>query len=395
MNFVTPKGGQMYCPERAARFHKVMMTPANATPRDIYVIIFGAYDAATKAKHRDFLFTASGADVESVRDFTQFNPRYYNLSRQEAMELGDDGAFDLDDDSSDQLLGYDARAEQGNSWRVEYFDLWLWQRKIVDRLLVAEHPKFGRKVLWIWEPTGRVGKTVLASHLIDACGAVEVTGTSRDALYTIAEYVQSRGEGPPIVIFDVPRSNDGINYETVEKAKDGKFYSSKYQGVCIRYARPHVVCFANEPPQPGMLSQDRYDVIRLGVDMDLDRFRVGDEGQMTPTPAAAATAVSTAAITPKTEYDSKSKDDDTERQTPPASKCYVWDNNFDYSTEERAEFKVIHCKWDSRDSASASGGSGSGSGGAVPRHRLARQVRRQSVQRIARRAQACGSPCCS
>lgn len=56
---------------------------------------------------------------------------------------------------------------------------------------------------------------------------------------------------------------------------------------------------------------------------------------------------------PKTECDSKSEDEDTERQTPPTPKCHVWDNDFDYSTEERAEFKVIHNKWASREQAAA------------------------------------------
>jgi hypothetical protein len=85
--------------------------------------------------------------------------------------------------------------------------------------------------------------------------------------------------------------------------------------------------------------------------MDLDRFRIGDLGQITPTPAAAATAASATAITPKTECDSESEDEDTERQTTPTPECYVWDKHFDYSTEERAEFKVIHCKWASREQA--------------------------------------------
>jgi hypothetical protein len=34
-------------------------------------------------------------------------------------------------------------------------------------------------------------------------------------------------------------------------------------------------------------------------------------------------------------------------------KCHVWDNDVDYSTEERAEFKVIHNKWASREQAAA------------------------------------------
>jgi hypothetical protein len=56
---------------------------------------------------------------------------------------------------------------------------------------------------------------------------------------------------------------------------------------------------------------------------------------------------------PKTERDSKSEDEDTARQTPPTPKCHVWDNDINYSTEERAEFKVIHNKWASREQAAA------------------------------------------
>ena len=53
------------------------------------------------------------------------------------------------------------------------------------------------------------------------------------------------------------------DYVTIEKGKDGKFFNSKYEGKLVRYARPHVLCFSNQPPDLSMLSADRYNVIQL------------------------------------------------------------------------------------------------------------------------------------
>ena len=72
-------------------------------------------------------------------------------------------------------------------------------------------------------------------------------------------------------MFDLARSHEDIDYETIEKGKDGKFFNSKYEGKLVRYARPHVLCFSNQPPDLTMLSADRYHVIQLGVDLAMDR----------------------------------------------------------------------------------------------------------------------------
>jgi len=134
-----------------------------------------------------------------------------------------------------------------------------------------ESAKFGRTVHWIWEATGNVGKSVLASYFVDCCGAIEVAGTCRDSLYAICAYVEANGRGPLMILFDLARSHEDIDYETIEKGKDGNFFNSKYEGKLVRYARPHVLCFSNQPPDLTMLSADRYHVIQLGVDLAMDR----------------------------------------------------------------------------------------------------------------------------
>ena len=66
-----------------------------------------------------------------------------------------------------------------------------------------------------------------------------------------------------MILSDLSRNHEDIDYETIEKGKDGKFFNSKYEGKLVRYARPHVLCFSNQPPDLSMLSADRYNVIQL------------------------------------------------------------------------------------------------------------------------------------
>ena len=66
-------------------------------------------------------------------------------------------------------------------------------------------------------------------------------------------------------------TREDIDHETIEKGKDGKVFNSKYEGKLVRYARPHVLCFSNQPPDLTMLSADRYNVIQLNVVLAMDR----------------------------------------------------------------------------------------------------------------------------
>jgi hypothetical protein len=246
-----------------------MQTPETATPRDIYTILFGSIDLATRAKMNRYYYSENGVDLESVKDPLNFNPRYYGKSRLEAQQEGYlDAASQFNEPEPD--------------FRISYEDLFTWQREVVDTLRHREDPRFGRSVHWLWEEKGAVGKSILAAYLVDCCGAIEVAGTSNDALHAITMYCQTHGEGPKVIVFDVPRSHSGIDYETIEKAKDGKYFSGKYNATSVRYSRPHVIVFANEKPNMSKLSADRYKTRHL-VDLDMTR-------PVAPTPAAVVDA---------------------------------------------------------------------------------------------------------
>jgi hypothetical protein len=257
MSFVTPKGGAKWDAEVTARFAKVMQDPAGATPRDVYCVLFGSLDPATRGKVNRFYYGDAGIDLESVRDAMVFVPQFYGRTRLEAQQS--------------EHLAPTQFNEANAEFRINFDDLYPWQKKVVGMLDVRENAKFGRTVHWLWESTGNVGKSILASYLVDNCGAIEVGGNSHDALFAITEFCKIHGEGPRVIIFDLARSHSGLDYETIEKAKDGKFFSGKYGAASVRFARPHVICFSNEEPDLEKLSRDRYNVVHLGVDLPLDR----------------------------------------------------------------------------------------------------------------------------
>lgn len=138
------------------------------------------------------------------------------------------------------------------------------QLEICDMFKDDEHPIFGRKIYWFWEKNGNWGKSITATYMIDNMNATEVSGKGADVLCGIAKLIETQGQCPPIVIYDIPRCNvDFVSYMSIEKLKDGKFFSGKYESGMVRYNKPHIICFANEPPDMDKLSLDRWIVKEL------------------------------------------------------------------------------------------------------------------------------------
>jgi len=121
-----------------------------------------------------------------------------------------------------------------------------WQKKIADKYNEYASPVC-RSIDWYWEPTGNIGKSVLCKYFVDQKGAIVISGKGNDCLYAIQQYVEKNGEGPDIVIMDVPRSvGEYISYTAIEKVKDGCFFSGKYEGGMVRINTPHIIMFSNE-----------------------------------------------------------------------------------------------------------------------------------------------------
>lgn len=147
--------------------------------------------------------------------------------------------------------------------KVTYDALRPWQKVIADRYEEPEDPVFGREIHWYWEPTGNVGKTILAKYFVDQKGAIVVGGKGADMRHAIAEYVTKHEEGPTMVVINLPRCVDHVSWEGIENVKDGLFFSGKYESGMCRFNSPHIVMFGNAEPPYEKLSGDRWVVRRI------------------------------------------------------------------------------------------------------------------------------------
>jgi len=135
-----------------------------------------------------------------------------------------------------------------------------WQAALLD--VVEEDPN-PRAIHWIWENTGNVGKSWMANYLGCLKGATILTaGKKVDMAYIYAQKPTN------IVIFDLSRTTetteeqrkhflDGI-YSLAEDLKNGRVVSTKYESKTVFFSPPHVVFFANFPPDMTKWSADRY-----------------------------------------------------------------------------------------------------------------------------------------
>lgn len=134
-----------------------------------------------------------------------------------------------------------------------------WQEELKNILLTKPDK---RTVYWYWDREGGSGKTEFCRYMKRLHGAVYVSGKAHDVKYAIASLLEL--QPIKIVIWDVPRSIlDYISYEAVENVKNGLFFCGKYESKMVDINPPHVVIFANEPPNEYKLSKDRWKVVEI------------------------------------------------------------------------------------------------------------------------------------
>jgi hypothetical protein len=159
------------------------------------------------------------------------------------------------------------KTRNGKRWssKEEIIDEWEddkvrpWQQEI---LKIIEGQADKRKIYWYWDKKGNCGKTTLAKHIIlNNKRAIYVNGSTNDIKCAIS----SMEKMPKIVIWDLPRTNEGkISYSGIEQIKNGIFFSTKYESRMVVYNIPHVIVLANFEPEEGMLSKDRLIVQEIG-----------------------------------------------------------------------------------------------------------------------------------
>lgn len=138
-------------------------------------------------------------------------------------------------------------------------NLYDWQNDIIDIIKGKPHD---RKVYWFWSESGNVGKSTFVKHLCMNYNAILLTkGKYNDICNLIYKANMSINN---IVVFDLPRNNgNAISYDAIESIKNGMITNMKYETGFSVFPPPHVIVFANDPPDESKLSKDRWVIKEL------------------------------------------------------------------------------------------------------------------------------------
>lgn len=142
-------------------------------------------------------------------------------------------------------------------------ELYDWQRELLG--LISEDPD-DRTIHWYWSMEGNIGKTTFGKYLFARHGATILAGKGADVRNGVVEYSKRNdGDTPEFVIYPIPRSYaaEYVSYEAIESVKDMFFYSGKYEGGAICGNCPHVLVFANHPPDTSKMSVDRWNIVQI------------------------------------------------------------------------------------------------------------------------------------
>jgi len=138
--------------------------------------------------------------------------------------------------------------------------LYEWQKNI-ENIILSEPDD--RKIFWFWEHTGNIGKSSFVKYCIVKHKVLFCDGGKKSDLINLV-FNQNMDE-TRCVIWDLPRSSKGnISYSTLEAVKNGMVCNTKYETGVKIFNPPHIIVFANYPPEePEQLSSDRWVITEL------------------------------------------------------------------------------------------------------------------------------------
>lgn len=142
----------------------------------------------------------------------------------------------------------------------KYEGLYDWQKEIVE--LIRTEPD-DRSIYWYWDNEGCRGKTTLIKYICSHFKNATFTCATKSAdILTIAD------EKINIYLIAFARSQENFApYNALEQLKDGLISDSKLKKISrnIIMNSPHVLVFANWPPDTSKLSKDRWVITNLSI----------------------------------------------------------------------------------------------------------------------------------
>lgn len=139
--------------------------------------------------------------------------------------------------------------------------LYTWQTEVLE--IVKKEPS-NRTINWYWEETGNTGKSLFVKYLAFYYNAILIGGKGTDILYAATQAVKNDPYKTYIFVFDFERSMElFVSYGSMEKLKNGHWFSGKYESETVMIPPPHILCFANFEPNTDKLSKDRWNIIEI------------------------------------------------------------------------------------------------------------------------------------
>ena len=154
---------------------------------------------------------------------------------------------------------------------IENVILRSWQ----DSLLQYLKPS-NREIIWVIGRKGNEGKTWFQEYMESKYGWAKVICGMDIKLKksTICHVLSKRSlMSTEIFLFDVGKAftYDGVNYELLEKIKNGRVLASKFDSKELKFKTPNiVVVFSNEAPEVKQLSKDRWKIFQIRDDDLID-----------------------------------------------------------------------------------------------------------------------------
>jgi len=135
-----------------------------------------------------------------------------------------------------------------------------WQSRVEQ--IILDEPD-DRKIFWFWDKKGGIGKSAFVKYCVVKHNVLFCDGGKKSDLINLVfnqDMDQTR-----CVIWDLPRASAGsISYATLEAVKNGMVCNTKYETGVKIFNPPHIVVFANFPPDDlTQLSEDRWVIQEL------------------------------------------------------------------------------------------------------------------------------------
>lgn len=239
----TDKQNKAYCSKEGKVFLEVGECDSGATPGNIQDQLSGRIREIIKLR-------SSGNRPDQILEDERFAGTYARYTK-----------------SIEMAIGTKNQAKMAERIKAGYQGI-IWNRWQYHLVRYVENEPSKRKIKWYVDLEGNKGKTFMSIFLVVRHGAFRCeNGRSQDLIHAY--------KGERIVVFDFSRSQEEhINYCVIESMKNGIMFSPKYESGMKMFPPPHVIVFANFPPDKLKLSEDRWNIYEM------------DENDMLPTQAA-------------------------------------------------------------------------------------------------------------